>query len=165
MPGWHWWWKICYETLELDLQKQLLLAQVKQYSFMGDVPWGEGLKVAEARDAAFLITDSGTWVGKPAYLTTDPMTLLEGRRAITHAISDQRAKARGPGCPRVNLLAQQPFRFDVSRTPPPKGLQAQRDSDGMTPKWPTQGRGHNRRRRDQKTEITQDSFPFARSRF
>ena len=33
------WWKICYETLELDLQKQLLLAQVKQYSFMGDVPW------------------------------------------------------------------------------------------------------------------------------
>ena len=29
MPGQHQWWKICYETLELDLQKQLLLAQVK----------------------------------------------------------------------------------------------------------------------------------------
>ena len=39
MPGRHWWWKICYETLELDIQKQLLLAQVKRYSFMGDVPW------------------------------------------------------------------------------------------------------------------------------
>ena len=61
------------------------------------------------------------------------MTLLEGRRAITQTVSDQRVKARGPGCPRVNLPAQQPFRFDVSRTPPPKGLQYQRDSDGMTP--------------------------------
>ena len=97
---------------------------------------GEGLKADEARDAAFLITSSGTWVGKPAYLTADPMTLLEGRRAITHAISDQRVKARGPGCPRVNLPAQQPFRFDVFRTPPPKSLQSQRDSDGMTPRWP-----------------------------
>ena len=81
---------------------------------------GEGLKVDEARDAAFLITGSGTWVGKPAYLTAGPMTLLEGRRAITHAVLDQRVKARGPGCPRVNLPAQQPFRFDVSRTPPPR---------------------------------------------
>ena len=31
---------------------------------------GEGLKVDEARDATFLITGSGMWVGKPAYLTT-----------------------------------------------------------------------------------------------
>ena len=98
---------------------------------------GEGLKVDEARDATFLITGSSTWVGKPAYLTANPMTLLEGRRAITCTVFDQRVKARGLGCPRVNLTAQQPFRFDVSRTPPPKGLQSQRDSDGMTPKWPT----------------------------
>ena len=111
---------------------------------------GEGLKADEARDAAFLITGSGMWVGKLAYLTANPMMLLEGRRAITHAISDQRVKARGLGCPRVNLPAQQPFRFDVSRTPPPEGLQSQRDSDGMTPKWPTQGQGCNRRRRDQR---------------
>ena len=111
---------------------------------------GEGLKADEARDATFLITGSGTWVGKPAYLTANPMTLLEGRRAITHAILDQRVKARGPGCPRVNLPAQQPFRFDVFRTPPPKGLQSQRDSDRMTPRWPAQGQGHNRRRRDQR---------------
>ena len=81
---------------------------------------GEGLKVDEARDAAFLITGSGTWVGKLAYLTADPMTLLEGRRAITHAILDLRVRTRGLGCSRVNPPAQQPFRFDVSRTPPPK---------------------------------------------
>ena len=91
---------------------------------------GEGLKADQARDATFLITGSGMLVGKPTYLTTNLMMLLEGRRAITCVISDQRAKARGPGCPRVNLPVQQPFRFDVSRTPPPKGLQAKRDSDG-----------------------------------
>ena len=79
---------------------------------------GEGLKVDEARDAAFLITGSSTWVGKLAYLTANLMMLLEGRRAITRAVSDQRVIARGPGCPRVNLPAQQPLRFDVSRTPP-----------------------------------------------
>ena len=43
---------------------------------------GEGLKVDKARDATFLLTGAGTWVGKPAYLTANPMTLQEGRRAI-----------------------------------------------------------------------------------
>ena len=47
---------------------------------------GEGLKVDEARDTAFLLTGAGTWVGKPAYLTADPMTIPEGRRAIAQAI-------------------------------------------------------------------------------
>ena len=61
---------------------------------------GEGLKADdEARDAAFLLTGAGTWVGKLAYLTTDPMTLQECRRAIARAISDHRVKARGPGHP------------------------------------------------------------------
>ena len=60
---------------------------------------GEGLKADEARDAAFLLTGAGTWVGKPAYLTTDPMMLQESRRAITQAISDHRVKARGLGHP------------------------------------------------------------------
>ena len=44
---------------------------------------GEGLKADEARDAAFLLTGAGTWVGKLAYLTANPMTLQEGKRAIT----------------------------------------------------------------------------------
>ena len=33
---------------------------------------GEGLQVDEARDATFLLTIAGTWVGKLAYLTTQP---------------------------------------------------------------------------------------------
>ena len=63
---------------------------------------GEGLKVDEARDATFLLTGAETWVGKSAYLTADPMTLQEGRRAIAQAISDNRIKPRGPGHPQVN---------------------------------------------------------------
>ena len=67
--------------------------------FYGRCSMGEGLKADEARDATFLLTGAGTWVGKLAYLTTDPMTLQEGRRAIARAISDHRVKARGLGHP------------------------------------------------------------------
>ena len=99
---------------------------------------GEGLKADEARDAAFLLTGAGTWVGKSAYLTANPMMLQEGKRAITWAISDHRVKARGPGHPRVNPLAQQPFRFNTSRTSPPGDMSAHYGSDeGRTPRWPS----------------------------
>ena len=36
----------------------------------------------------FLLTGAGTWVGKSAYLTTDPMTIQEGKRAIVQAVLD-----------------------------------------------------------------------------
>ena len=87
--------------------------------FYGRHSMGEGLKVDEARDATFLLTGAGTWVGKLAYLTADPLMLQEGKRAIAQAISDHRVKARGWGCPRVNPPAQQPFRFNTSRASPP----------------------------------------------
>ena len=86
--------------------------------FYGRCSMGEGLMVDEARDAAFLLTGSGTWVGKSAYLTTDSMTIHEGRRAIAQAVSDNRVKARGPRCPHVNPLAQQPFQFNALRNSP-----------------------------------------------
>ena len=60
---------------------------------------GQGLKTDEARNAAFLLTGAGMWVGKSAYLTANPMTIKEGRRAIAQAVSDNRVKARGPGHP------------------------------------------------------------------
>ena len=41
---------------------------------------GEGLKADEARDAAFLLTGTGMWVGKSAYLTADPMTIQAGKK-------------------------------------------------------------------------------------
>ena len=90
---------------------------------------GEGLMADEARDATFLLTGAGTWVGKLAYLTTNPMTIQEGRRAIPQAVSDNRVKARGPRCPCVNPLAQQPFRFNVQRNSPLKDMPGDGISD------------------------------------
>ena len=99
---------------------------------------GEVLKVDKARDAAFLLTGGGTWVGKSAYLTANPMMLQEGKRAINQAISDHRVKATGPGCPQVNPLAQQPFGFNTSRTFPRGVMSAHYGSDeGQTPHWPS----------------------------
>ena len=92
---------------------------------------GEGLKADEARDATFLLTGAGTWVGKLAYLTTNPMTIQEGKRAIAQAVLDNTVKARGPGCPQVNLLAQQPFKFNTQRTSPPKGVSRDYGSDNQ----------------------------------
>ena len=83
---------------------------------------GEGLKAYEARDAAFLLTGAGTWVGKAAYLTANPMTIQEGKRAVAQAVSDNRVKARGLGHPCANLLAQQPFWFNAYRVSPPKDM-------------------------------------------
>ena len=90
---------------------------------------GEGLKADEARDAAFLLTGAGTWVGKAAYLTADPMTIQEGKRAIAQAITDNRVKARGPEHPCANLLAQQPFWFNAHRASPPKDMSGDCGSD------------------------------------
>ena len=90
---------------------------------------GEGLKADEARDATFLLTGAGTWIGKSAYLTANPMTIQEGKRAIAQAVSDNRVKARGPGHPHVNLLAQQPFWFSALRTSPQKDMSGDCSSD------------------------------------
>ena len=103
---------------------------------------GEGLKVDEARDATFLLTGAGMWVGKSAYLNADPMTIQEGRRAIAQAVSDNRVKARGPGYPLVNPLAQQPFKFNTPRTPSPRDVSIHYGSDdGQTPQQPSRGQG------------------------
>ena len=90
---------------------------------------GEGLKVDEARDAAFLLTGAGTWVGKLAYLTTNPVTIQEGKRDIAQAVSDNRVKVRGPGHPHVNPPAQQPFQFKTQRTSPLRDVSGDCSSD------------------------------------
>ena len=111
------------------LTEAMVIGPGRAILFYGRNSMGEGLKADEARHAMFLLTGTGMWVGKAAYLTADPMTLQEGKRAITEAISDNRVKARGPGRPLVNPLAQQPFRFDTSRTSPPGDLLANCSSD------------------------------------
>ena len=47
-----------------------------------------GLTANKARDATFLLTGAGTWVGKLAYLAADPMTIQEVKRAIAQAVMD-----------------------------------------------------------------------------
>ena len=97
--------------------------------FYGRHSMREGLRADKARDAMFLLTGAGMWVGKWAYLTVDPMTIQEGKRAIAQAVSDNRVKARGPGCPWVNLPAQQPFKFNTQKTSPPRDVSRDYGSD------------------------------------
>ena len=112
---------------------------------------GEGLMADEARDAAFLLTGAGTWFGKLVYLTADPMTIQEGRQAIAQAVTDHQVKARGLGHPRVNLPAQQTFRFDPLRGSPKRDASRDSGSDHQpSPYQPPRGQEHNRHWRDQR---------------
>ena len=80
------------EDMLHDARTGLTKAEVtgpgREVLFYGRHSMEEGLTTDKVRDAAFLLTGAGMWVGKLAYLTTDPMTIQEGRRAIAQAISD-----------------------------------------------------------------------------
>ena len=100
--------------------KAIVIGSGRVVLFYGRHSMGEGLKVDKARDAAFLLAGTGTWVGKATYPTANPMTIQEGKRAIAQAVSDNRVKVRGLGCPHAHLLAQQPFQFNTHRASPLK---------------------------------------------
>ena len=122
------------------LTKAVVTGPGRAVLFYGRCSMEEGLTTDEARDAAFLLTGAGIWVGKLAYLTTDPMTIQESRRAIAQAISDCRVKVRGSGCPCVNPPTQQPFWFDPPRSSPPKDASGDGGSDCQpSPHWPSRG--------------------------
>ena len=117
------------QEARVGLMEAVVIGPGRAILFFGRCSRGEGLKVNEARDATFLPTSAGMWIGKSAYLTANPIMLQEGKRAITWAASDRRVKVRGPGHPRVNLPAQQPFRFNISRISPPGEVPAHNGSD------------------------------------
>ena len=48
----------------------------------------EGLMADKDRDATFLLIGAGTWVGKSTYLNTNPLTIQEGKRTITQAVTN-----------------------------------------------------------------------------
>ena len=121
---------------------------------------GEGLTMDEARDAIFLLTGAGTRVGKLAYLTTDPMTIQEGRWAIAKAVTDCWVKARGPEHQHVNPLAQQPFRFDHPRGFPIKDASWDGGSNHQPSlHWPPRGWYCNRCWKDQRPLSPQFPLP------
>ena len=120
------------------LTKAVVIGPGRAILFYGRHSLGEGLKADEVRDAAFLLTRAGTLVGKSAYLTTDHMTIPEGKRTIAQAVSANRAKARGPGHPLVNLSAQQPFQFNAQRVSSPKDMSGDCSFDNpQMPHWPS----------------------------
>ena len=164
-PPMHSWTTPVIEDMLWETRARLTEAVVvgpgKAILFYGRCSLGEGLKADEARDAAFLLTGAGTWVGKSAYLTANPMTLQEGKRAITHAVSDHGVKARGPGHPRVNLPAQLPFRFTTSRASLPRDQSMHEvPDDRQTQQWPPRSHGHNRQRRDQRQQSPRYQSPL-----
>ena len=70
------------------LTKAVVTGPGRAVLFYGRCSMGDGLTADKARDAAFLLTGAGMWVGKLAYLTVDSLTIQEGKRAIAQAISD-----------------------------------------------------------------------------
>ena len=165
LPPSHTWMALVVEDMLQETRAGLMEAVVicpgRAILFYGRHSMGEGLKADEARDAAFLLMGAGMWVGKSAYLTADPMTLQEGKRAIAHAVLDHRVKARGLGHPQVNPPAQQPFRFNTTRASPPGDQSAHKvPKDRWTPQWPSCGQGHNRRRRDQRPQLPRFPSPL-----
>ena len=118
--------------------------------FYGRHSLGEGLSPDEARDATFMLTGVGMWVGKPAYLPADPLTIQEGWQEIAQAITECQIKARGPGHPHMNPSTPQPFRFDQQGDSPQKDTPKDVTSDHqLSPCQPLRGQNHNRCRRDQ----------------
>ena len=135
------------------LTKAVMTGPGRAVLFYGRHSMGEGLTMGEARDAIFLLTGPGTWVGKLAYLAADPMTIQEGKRAIAQAVSDCQVKARRPGHPHVNLLAQQPFQFNPPRSSPLKDASGDCSSNyPPSPHWPSRCWEHNRHQRDQRPQ-------------
>ena len=98
--------------VRIGLTKAVVIGPGKAVLFYGRHSLGEGLTTDKVRDAAFLLTRVGMWVGKPAYLSANPMTIQEDQSAIAQAITDCHIKARGLGHPCINLSTKQPFRFD-----------------------------------------------------
>ena len=70
----HSWMAPLMEDMLHDARTRLTEAAVtgpgRAVLFYGRHLMGEGLTADKARDATFLLTGSGTWVGKLAYLTT-----------------------------------------------------------------------------------------------
>ena len=68
---------LCY--VRTTLTEAVVIGPGRAVLFYGRHSMGEGLTTDETRDVTFLLKGAGTWVGKLAYLTADPMTIQEGR--------------------------------------------------------------------------------------
>ena len=120
---------LCYART--GLTKAMVTGPGRAVLFYGRHSLGEGLSPGKSRDTAFLLTGVGTWVGKPAYLAADPLTIQEGWWEIAQAVTKCQIKVRGPGHPHVNLLTPQLFRFDWQGDSPQKDTPGDATSDPL----------------------------------
>ena len=67
---------LCHERT--GLTKAVVMGPGQAVLFYERWSLGEGLSLGKVRDAAFTLTGAATWVGKPAYLATDPLAIQEG---------------------------------------------------------------------------------------
>ena len=119
---------LCYART--GLTKAMVMGPGRAVLFMG----------GKSQDTAFLLTGVGTWVGKPAYIAADPLTIQEDWCEVTWAVNECWIKVRGPGCPHVNPLTHQPFRFDQQEDYPQKDTPGDATSDHqLLPCWPPRG--------------------------
>ena len=156
-PPSHSWMAPLVEDMLCDVRTSLTKVVVtgpgKAVLLYGRHSLGEGLTTDKARDATFLLTRVGMWVGKPAYLSANPTT-IQGQWAIAQAIMDCHVNARGAGHPCVNLPVQQAFRFDHPRCSPIKDTSVDGGSKCQSlPHQPLRGRDCNRCQRDQRLPL------------
>ena len=164
-PTSHSWMAHLVEDMLWDVRTSLTKAVVtglgKAVLFYGKCSLGEDLTTDEARDAAFLLTRVGLWVGKPSYLSANHMTIQEGRWVIAQTIMNCHIKVRGLGHTCVNLLTQQPFRFDHMRGSPMKDASGDGGSKCPSlPHDPLKGRNCNRHQERPKASISSVPITF-----
>ena len=85
---------LCYART--GLTKAMVTGPGRAVLFYRTCSLGEGLSPDESRDAAFVLTGVGTWVGNPVYLAADPLTIQEGWQEIARAMTKCQIKVRGP---------------------------------------------------------------------
>ena len=85
---------LCYART--GLTKAMVTVPGRAVLFYRRHSLGEGLSPDESRDAAFVLTGVGIWVGKPAYLAAEPLTIQEGQQEIAWAVTRMPDKGEGP---------------------------------------------------------------------
>ena len=72
----------------IGLMEAIVMGPRRVILFYGRWSLGEGLSLGKARDATFTLTGAGIWVGKPAYLAADPLTIQDGQQTIVQDVTE-----------------------------------------------------------------------------
>ena len=114
-PPSHSWMALLVEDMLHDVRISLTEVVVtgpgRAVLFYGRHSMGEGLTTDEARDATFLLTRAGTWVGKLAYPAADPMTIQEG--LMSHHPSHNGLPCEGEGAGMSTCKSSSPTTLQV----------------------------------------------------